>query len=79
MITNATGVKSHGYRAIAWMFCASCSSTPQLIAGGRSPSPRNESEVSLMMIAGIASVVAGTDYVERMATRMAIQITPSCP
>ena len=40
------------------MFCASCSSTPQLIAGGRRPRPRKLSDVSLMMIAGIASVVA---------------------
>ena len=42
----------------AWMFCASWSSTPQLIAGGRRPSPRKLSDVSLMIIAGIASVVA---------------------
>ena len=40
------------------MFCASCSRTPQLIAGGRRPSPRKLNDVSLMMIAGIASVVA---------------------
>ena len=40
------------------MFWACWSSTPQLIAGGRSPRPRNESDVSLMIIAGIASVVA---------------------
>ena len=44
--------------ASAWMFCASCSSTPQLIAGGRSPRPRKESDVSLMIMAGSASVVA---------------------
>ena len=42
----------------AWMFWASCSRTPQLIAGGRKPSPRKLNDVSLMMIAGIASVVA---------------------
>ena len=42
----------------AWMFWASWSRTPQLIAGGRRPSPRKLSDVSLMMIAGIASVVA---------------------
>ena len=57
-MTATDGMSSQGERTSAWMFCASCSSTPQLIAGGRSPSPRNESDVSLMMIAGIASVVA---------------------
>ncbi len=37
---RSTGTSSHGEMASAWMFCASCSSTPQLIAGGRRPSPR---------------------------------------
>ena len=57
-ITDTAGISSHGEITSAWMFCASCSSTPQLIAGGRRPRPRNDSDVSLMMMAGIASVVA---------------------
>ena len=40
------------------MFCASCSRMPQLIAGGRSPRPRKLSDVSLMIMAGSARLVA---------------------
>src|SRR5438445_2612578 len=56
-ITTAPGTRSQGARATVWMFCASWRSTPQLIAGGRIPRPRNDSDVSLMIIAGIASVL----------------------
>src|SRR5262245_7646240 len=56
-ITTAPGTRSHGASATVWMFCASWSSTPQLIAGGRMPRPRKESDVSLMIIAGIARVL----------------------
>ena len=42
-------------------FCASCSSTPQLTAGGCSPRPRKDSEVSARIIIGIASVTDGDD------------------
>ena len=58
MMTASDGRRSQGEMTRAWMFWASCSSTPQLIAGGRKPSPRKLNEVSLMMIAGKASVVA---------------------
>ena len=40
MITGIAGISSQGEIARAWMFCACCSSTPQLMAGGRSPRPR---------------------------------------
>ena len=52
------GKSSQGEIARAWMFWASCSSTPQLIAGGRRPRPRKLSDVSLMIMAGRARVVA---------------------
>ena len=54
---EAPGMSSHGACATVWMFCASCRSTPQLIAGGRMPSPRKLSEVSLMIMTGMASVL----------------------
>ena len=57
-ITGTAAIKSQGAMASAWMFCASCSSTPQLIAGGRKPRPRKESVVSLMIIAGKARLTA---------------------
>jgi hypothetical protein len=38
------------------MFCASVRRTPQLVIGGRSPSPRNDSAVSPRIIPGIKSV-----------------------
>src|SRR5262245_45336489 len=56
-ITTAPGTRSQGASATVWMFCASWSSTPQLIAGGRMPRPRNESDVSLTIMAGIARVL----------------------
>ena len=34
-MTTAPGTRSQGASATVWMFCASCRSTPQLIAGGR--------------------------------------------
>ncbi len=58
MVTGIEGINSHGEIAKAWIFCACCSKTPQLIAGGRNPKPRKLSDVSLMIMAGIASVVA---------------------
>src|SRR6516164_3674029 len=54
-ITTSPGISSQGASAKVWIFCASCNSTPQLIAGGRIPSPRKESEVSLMINTGMAS------------------------
>ena len=47
-----------GERATVWTFCACWSMTPHDIAGGLRPRPRNDSPVSLMIIAGSASVVA---------------------
>ena len=46
------------------MFCASCSSTPQLIAGGRRPRPRKLSVVSLMIMAGSARLTAAMMWLE---------------
>ena len=63
------------------MFCASCSSTPQLTTGGRRPRPRKLSAVSARIIAGIASVteammwlVKRRHHVPRM---MRISLVPS--
>ena len=58
MITGTAGSISHGEMATVWTFCACCSRTPQLIAGGRRPRPRKLRAVSLMIMAGRASVVA---------------------
>ena len=63
-MTGSAGSSSQGVSAIAWTFCASCSSTPQLMAGGRRPRPRKLSDVSLMIIAGSASVVAAMMWLE---------------
>src|SRR5207248_7984768 len=57
-ITGMAGIISQGEMATVWTFWACCSRTPQLIAGGRRPRPRKLSAVSLMIIAGRASVVA---------------------
>src|SRR5262245_25422491 len=52
IVTGIDGTSSHGEIASAWMFCACWSSTPQLIAGGRSPRTREES-------GGLAIVIGG--------------------
>ena len=47
VITTARpGMSSQGASATDRKFCASCRSTPQLMAGGRRPSPRKDSDVS---------------------------------
>src|SRR5207245_11781239 len=58
MMTGTEAARSHGEMASAWMFWACWRSTPQLMAGGRRPSPRKDSEVSLMIMAGEARVGA---------------------
>ena len=50
------------------MFWACCSMTPQLMAGGLRPSPRKLSDVSLMMIAGRARVVAAIMWLMKDGT-----------
>ena len=50
------------------MFWASCSSTPQLIAGERRPRPRKLSAVSLRIIPGIASVSAAMMWLRKEGT-----------
>ena len=40
MMTAKDGRRSQGEMTRAWMFWASCSRTPQLIAGGRKPEPQ---------------------------------------
>src|SRR2546421_1573679 len=52
MMTGTEAARSHGEMASAWMFWACWRSTPQLMAGGRRPNPRKDSEVSLMIMAG---------------------------
>ena len=51
-------MSSHDASATACNVWASNSNTPQLIAGSRSPKPRKLSDVSAMMMPGMASVVA---------------------
>ena len=55
-ITGQTEVISHGDWAIARRFWVSCSITPQLMAGGRRPSPRKLRPVSARIIPGMARV-----------------------
>ena len=50
------------------MFCASCSSTPHEMAGGRMPRPRNDSAVSLMIMAGMASVLVAMMWLRKFGT-----------
>src|SRR4026209_2299758 len=59
---------SQGESATVWMFVACWSMTPRDTAGGRRPRPRNESEVSLMIIAGSASVVAAMMWLMKSGT-----------
>ena len=54
--TAPAGKKTHGARAIAETFWASCSKTPQLIAGGRRPRPIKLKPVSLRIMPGIERV-----------------------
>ena len=51
------------------MFCAPFSSTPSEIAGGRRPSPRKPSAVSLAIIAGSASVVVAMMWLMHEGSR----------
>ena len=53
-ITGIAGINNQGVRAMAWIFCASFSNTPQLMAGGRRPRPRKLSVVSVIIIKGSA-------------------------
>ena len=46
LMMKAAGISSQGLLAISEIFCASVSSTPQLMAGSRRPSPRKERDVS---------------------------------
>ena len=62
------GISSQGASASVWIFCASCSSTPQLIAGGRMPRPRNDSDVSLMIITGMASELVAMMWLRNVGT-----------
>jgi hypothetical protein len=57
-ITGNAGNINQGVKAIEWTFCVACNRTPQLIAGDRKPNPRKLNAVSLMIIEGIARVVA---------------------
>ena len=52
-MTSSAGNRSQGWSATDSTFCAPCSSTPQLTAGGRSPTPRKLSAVSPRIIEGM--------------------------
>ena len=60
-----------GCQCERWMFCASCSSTPQLIAGGRRPRPRKLRDVSSMIITGMASVIAAMMWLQERGQHVA--------
>ena len=51
------------------MFCASFSSTPQLVIGGRSPMPRNDSAVSPRIMLGIDSDAAAIRWLMKPGSR----------
>ena len=51
------------------MFCASLSSTPQLVIGGRSPRPRNDSAVSPRIIDGMARVAEAIRWLMKFGSR----------
>src|SRR5207244_748397 len=67
-ITARPGTSSHGASASVWMFCASWSSTPHEMAGGRMPRPRNDSAVSLMIRTGMASVLVAMMWLRKFGT-----------
>src|SRR5262249_28919566 len=68
-MTTPPGTRSQGASATVWMFWASCRSTPQLIAGGRIPSPRKDRDVSLMIMAGMASVLVAMMWERNVGTK----------
>ena len=51
------------------MFCASFSSTPQLVIGGRSPSPRKDNAVSPRIMLGIESVAEAIRWLVKLGIR----------
>ena len=51
------------------MFCASLSSTPQLVIGGRTPSPRNDSAVSPRIMPGIIKVAEAIRWLVKLGSR----------
>ena len=78
MVTGIDGIRSQGEIARAWMFCACCSRTPQEMAGGRNPRPRKLREVSLMIMAGTARVVAAMMWLRNEGTRC-VNMIRICP
>src|SRR3989442_10921038 len=70
-------MRSQGASATVWMFCASWRRTPQLIAGGRIPRPRNERDVSLMIIAGMASVLVAMIWERKVGDRKSTRLNSS--
>src|SRR5947207_223648 len=51
------------------MFCASLSNTPQLVIGGRSPRPRNDSAVSPRIMPGMTSVADAIKWLIKLGNR----------
>ena len=51
------------------MFCASFSSTPQLVIGGRRPRPRNDSAVSPRIMPGIDRVAEAIRWLMKLGSR----------
>src|SRR6266566_2247996 len=68
-VTGMAGSSSHGETAAVCTLEAAWSMTPQDSPGGRMPSPRKLSDVSKMMIAGNASVVAAMMWLMNDGTR----------
>src|SRR6266508_3550212 len=67
--TGRIGNNSQGCSCTAARFCASLSSTPQLVTGGRRPRPRNDSAVSPRIIEGIESVAEAIRWLMKFGIR----------
>src|SRR5262245_63986915 len=68
-MTGTAGSRSQGEMARAWMFWACWSSTPHEMAGGGSPRPREDNDVSLMIMSGVARGVGARVWVRNEGTR----------
>ena len=75
--TNAAGQSSQGSCIRACTFCASLSSTPQLVMGVLIPSPRKLSAVSPRIIEGMVSVAITSTWLMVLGKRCRVMIQPA--
>ena len=66
---NSPGISSHGDSASTWVFCASASSTPQLMAGACSPRPMKLNALSPRIMAGMDSVSDAMMWLRKPGSR----------